>query len=44
MCIDFCVLNDNIKLVVFPLPRIANLLNRLGKAKHFSSIDLAIAY
>ena len=42
--LDFCVLNANTKLDVFPLPRIADLLDRLGKAKYFSSIDLATAY
>ena len=44
MCIDFHALNANTKLDVFPLPRIADLLDRLGKAKYFSSIDLATAY
>ena len=44
MCIDFHALNANIKLDVFPLPCIADLLDRLGKAKCFSSIDLATAY
>ena len=42
--IDFHILNANIKLDVFPLPHIANFLDRLGKAKYFSSIDLATAY
>ena len=41
---DFRALNANIKLDVFPLPRIADFLDRLGKAKYFSSIDLATAY
>ena len=44
MCIDFCALNTNAKLDVFPLPRIADLLDRLRKAEHFNSIDLATAY
>ena len=44
MCIDFRALNANIKLYVLPLPRISDLLNRLGKAKYFSSIQLATAY
>ena len=44
MCIDFHELNASKKLDVFPLPRIADLLDRLGKAKYFSSIDLATAY
>ena len=44
MCIDFYALNANTKLDVFPLPCIADLLDRLGKGKYFSSIDLAKAY
>ena len=43
-CIDFCTLNSNTKLDVFTLPRIADLVDKLGKAKYFSSIDLAIAH
>ena len=41
MCIEFHALNANTKLDVFLLPSIADLLDRLGKAKYFSSIDLA---
>ena len=44
MCIDFYVLNSNTKLLVFLLPCNANLLNKVGKAKLFSSIDLATVY
>ena len=44
ICIDFYALNANTKLAVFPLPCIADLLDRLGKVKYFSSIDLATAY
>ena len=44
MCIDFQALNSNTCLDVFPLPRIADLLDRLGKARYFTSIDLASAY
>ena len=47
MCIDFRVLNANRKLDVFTLPYIADLLDKLGKAKLFSSVincDLAIDY
>ena len=43
-CIDFHALNANTKLDVFYLPHIANFLDRLGKAKYFSSIDLTKAY
>ena len=38
-----CALSANTKLDVFPLPRIADLLNKLSKAEYFNSIDLAIA-
>ena len=44
MCIDFHALNANAKLDVFLLPRSADLLDRLGKAKYLSSKDLAAAY
>ena len=39
MCMDSHALNANTKLNVFPLPHISDLLDRLGKAKYFSSID-----
>ena len=42
--VDFRALNSNTRLDVFPLPRIADLLDRLGRATIFSSIDLANAY
>ena len=44
MCKDFRALNANTKLDVFPSPHIADLLDRLGKAKYFSSVDLVAAY
>ena len=44
MCIDFYTLNANTKLAIFPLPCIADFLDRLGNAKYFSSIDLATTY
>ena len=44
MCIDFRSLNANTRLDIFPLPRIVDLLDKLGKARYFSSIDLASAY
>ena len=44
MCMDFRALNSNTRLDVFPLPRIADLLDRLGRAIIFSIIDLANAY
>ena len=44
MCIDFRSFNANTKPDVFPLPRISDLLDKLGSARIFSSIDLASAY
>ena len=42
--IDFHAVNANTKLDIIPLPHIAALLDKLGKAKYFSSIDLATDY
>ena len=44
MCIDFSCSNFNTRLDAFPLPRIVDLLDKLGKAWYSSSIDLASAY
>ena len=44
MCIDYHSLNRQTKLDVFPIPRVADLFDRLGKATVFSSIDLSHAY
>ena len=44
MCIDYHALNHQTKLDIFPIPRIADLLDRLGRARFFSSVDLATAY
>ena len=44
MCVDFQALNSNIQLDVFPLPRISDLLDWLGHATIFLSINLAHAY
>ena len=44
MCIGFHVCNYNTKLDVFYFPCIADLLDKLGKAKYSSKIDLATAY
>ena len=43
MCIEFCALNANINLDIFPPPQIANLLDKLGKAKLFIIVNLATA-
>ena len=44
MCIDFCMLNHQTKLDVFLIPRIQDILDQLGQATVFLSIDLANAY
>ena len=44
MCTDYRALNRQTKLDIFPIPRIADLLDCLGRAHFFSSVDLATAY
>lgn len=43
-CIDYRQLNKVIKPDIFPLPRISDLLDQLGKAQFFSTLDLAASY
>ena len=44
MCVNFCSLNRQTKLDMFPIPCIHNLLDKLGKAHVFSAVDLLSAY
>ena len=44
MCVDFRSLNKQMHLDMFLIPRIHDLLNKLGKARLFSAIDLSSAY
>ena len=44
MCVDFRNLNHQISLEMFPIPRIHDLLDKLGKTRVFSAIDLSSAY
>ena len=44
MCIDYCALNKQSIRGRSPLPQIDNFLDRLGKAKHFTTLDLASGY
>ena len=44
MCVDFRSLNCQTRLDMFPVPHIHDLLDKLGKARVFSAIDLLSAY
>ena len=43
-CVDFRRLNTVTTKDVYPLPRIDDILDTLGEAKYFSSLDLASGY
>ena len=43
-CIDYRDLNSVTKADTFPLPRIDELLDQLGRSKYFSTLDLAAGY
>ena len=44
MCIDYRMLNSKTLKNAYPLPRIQECIDKLGKAKHLSSIDLLSGY
>ena len=43
-CVDYHKLNELTKADTFPLPRIDDLLDQLGKSKYFSTLDLKSGY
>ena len=43
-CVDYRALNSVTKPDVFPLPRINDLLDQLGKSRHFTMLDLKSGY
>ena len=44
ICVDYRHLNSVTKADTFPLPRIDDLLDQLGSAKYFTTLDLAAGY
>jgi hypothetical protein len=44
ICVDFWKLNDITGGDSFPLPNIQNILDKLGRARYFSSVDCASGY
>ena len=43
-CLDLRALNEVIEPVLFPLPKISDLLNSLGQSSYFTTLDLASAF
>jgi len=44
ICVDFRKLNDITVGASFPLPNIQDILDKLGRARYFSSVDCASGY
>ena len=44
ICVDYRALNAVTKADRFPLPRIADLLDQLGRSRFFTTLDLASGF
>ena len=44
MCVDYRALNAISKTYIWPMPRIDDILAKLGKAKFFTTLDLRSGY
>ena len=44
MCVDYRRLNSATHSDAYPMPRIDNLIDRLGKAKYITALDLTRGY
>ena len=44
MCVDYRRLNSVTKMEAYPMPRVDELIDRLGKAKYITTLDLTRGY
>ena len=44
MCVDYRRLNSVTKVEAYPMPRVDELIDRLGKAKYITTLDLTRGY
>ena len=44
LCIDFRALNSITRTFIWPMPRVEDILAKLGKAKYFTTLDLRSGY
>ena len=44
LCVDFRKLNQESQMDAYPMPRVDDIIDRLGKAKYFSTLDLTKGY
>ena len=44
LCVDYHHLNSVTKTDAFPIPRIDDLFDQLGKSRYFTTLDLAAGY